>query len=306
MASIWKGAVSFGLVNVQVKIHPATQDNDVSFRQVHNEDGGRIRYKRFCEICGTQVEYRDIAKAYEASNGQVVTISDAELQTLPAGRSREIEVIEFVPAEDVDPILFDRSYYLEPDPGAVRPYILLREAIKRTDKTAIAHVALRTKTRLAALRVYKDVIVLQTMLWEDEVREPAFAVLREADIEIRDQELKMAASLIETLESEFDPEQYSDEYRKELLILLEKKLESGEDVVSYPDDGQAGEPVAVSGNVVDLMAALQASIDRGQETKSASKPVKKAAKKPAAAGKVAKKEADDSGGKSDSKARKGA
>ncbi len=282
MASIWKGALSFGLVNVQVKAHPATQDNDISFRQVHAEDGGRIRYKRVCEICGQQVEYRDIARAWEASNGTVVTVSEEELASLPAGRSREIDVVEFVPAEQVDPILFDRTYYLEPEASALRPYVLLREALKNTEKMAIAHVSLRQKTRLAALRVYQDVIVLQTLLWGDEIRSAHFPALDE-EVEVRDQELKMAASLIETLEADFDPEQFTDKYREELQSLLDKKVSSGEDTVLLSGDEVETAPDA---NVVDLMSALQASIDKSQKGKPAESsdrqtPRKSAAKKSA-------------------------
>lgn len=281
MASIWKGALSFGLVNVQVKAHPATQDNDISFHQVHGEDGGRIRYKRVCEICGKQVEYRDIARAWEASNGTVVTVSEEELASLPAGRSREIDVVEFVPAEQVDPILFDRTYYLEPEASAIRPYVLLREALKNTEKMAVAHVSLRQKTRLAALRVYEDVIVLQTLLWADEIRDASFPALDE-DVDVRPAELKMAASLIETLESDFHPEEFTDKYREELQTLLDRKVDSGEDKVLLSDEEVETKSDT---NVVDLMSALQASIDKSQKAKADAKPdakpAKKAAKKPA-------------------------
>jgi DNA end-binding protein Ku len=215
-----------------------------------------------CEICGEAVEYRDIAKAFESPAGKTVIVTEDDLATLPAGRSREIDVLEFVPSAEVDPILFDRSYYLEPDPTALRPYVLLREALKRTERTAIAHVALRQKTRLAALRVSGDVLMLQTMLWRDEIRTPDFEVLRGAEIEPREQELKMAASLVETLEADFHPEQYTDDYRVELLALLDRKLTNNTDVVLPPDTAPAA---AESGNVVDLMSALQASIDRGKQ-----------------------------------------
>ncbi len=259
MASIWRGSLSFGLVNVQVKVHPATQDNAVSFHQVHAEDGGRIRYRRVCEVCGKTVEYGDIAKAYSASSGQNVIVTEDDLASLPAGRTREIDVVEFVPSSEVDPILFDKSYYLEPDQQSLRPYVLLRQALERTERTAIAHVALRNKTRLAALRVYEDVIMLQTMLWRDEVRAAEFTVLKDVEIEPREQELKMAASLIETLEGDFEPEKYTDKYREELLSLLERKLTNQEDIIAATD---ADQPGAEPTNVVDLMSALQASIDQ--------------------------------------------
>jgi len=260
MASIWKGALSFGLVNVVVKVHAATENNDVSFHQVHAEDGGRIRYKRVCEKCGEVVEFTHIAKAYESDSGQTVMLNEDDLATLPAGRSREIDVLEFVPAQDVDPIMFDRSYYLEPEATALRPYALLREALKRTDRMAIAKVALRNKTRLAALRVSGNVIVLQTLLWPDEVRAPAFAILDEEAPEPRKNELQMAEMLIATMESEFEPDEYSDEYREQVLALIERKLTAGEDIITPV--GADGEPAPDSTNVVDLMSALQASIDR--------------------------------------------
>lgn len=264
MASIWRGALSFGLVNVGVKVHPATQDNDVSFHQVHAEDGGRIRYKRACEICGQVVQYSDIAKAYESETGKTVIVTEDDLASLPGGRTREIDVLEFVPETQVDPILFDRSYYLEPTKESVRPYILLREALKRTERMAIAQVALRTKTRLAALRVYDDVLMLQTMLWDDEVRKPDFAILRDDVGEPRDQELKMAASLIATLEADFEPEKYSDEYREKLLALIDRKLSENEDVVATAAEEA---PEETGGQVVDLVSALQASIDRQKDRK---------------------------------------
>ena len=264
MASIWRGALSFGLVNVGVRVHPATQDNDVAFHQVHAEDGGRIRYKRVCEVCGQIVDYSNIAKAYESDTGKTVVITEDDLASLPAARTREIEVLEFVPESQVDPILFDRTYYLEPNRDAVRPYVLLCEALQRTERIAIAQVALRTKTRLAALRVHDGVLMLQTMLWDDEVRKPDFAVLREADLEPREQELKMAASLIETLEADFHPEKYHDEYREELIALIDRKLTNNEDVVAAQTEA---EPAETGGEVVDLVSALQASIERQKQRK---------------------------------------
>lgn len=267
MASIWRGSLSFGLVNVQVKVHPATQDNAVSFHQVHAADGGRVRYRRVCDVCAETVEYRDLAKAFESSSGQSVIVTEDDLASLPAGRTREIDVVEFVPSSEVDPILFDRSYYLEPEQLSIRPYVLLRQALERTERTAIAHVALRNRTRLAALRVYQDVIMLQTMLWRDEVRAADFAVLRDIDIEPREQELKMAASLIETLEGDFEPEKYTDRYRVDLLSLIDRKLTDQEDVITPSEQDQDGsEPT----NVVDLMSALQASIDQNNASRTGS------------------------------------
>ena len=182
MRSIWKGSIAFGLVNVPVKVYSATEDHDVKFHQVHAKDNGRIRYKRVCEVCGEVVEYRDIAKAYESDDGQTVIITDDDIATLPEERSREIEVLEFVPASDIDPMMYDKSYFLEPEGKSSKSYVLLAKTLMETDRVAIVHFALRNKTRLAALRVQdfckRDVMVIQTLLWPDEIRDPDFPVAR--------------------------------------------------------------------------------------------------------------------------------
>ncbi len=275
MAAIWKGALAFGLVNVQVKLHAATEDHDVSFHQTHSADGGRIRYRRVCEICDQVVEYRDITKGYTTPDGSTVTVSKEELASLPSNSKHEIDVMEFVPAEQIDPILFDRSYYLEPEASAVRPYVLLREALKQTDKIAVAKIAIRTKTQLAALRVYGDVIVLQTMLWADEVRKPDFMVLHTDAVEVRPKELALAANLVESLEATFEPEQYQDEYRNELMALIEAKI--ADEAAVFATEAESG--AGVQAQVLDLAAALQESIDRrSEETRSRHPSANEAAK----------------------------
>ena len=153
MRSIWKGSVAFGLVNVPVKVYSATEDHDIKFHQVHAKDNGRIRYKRVCEVCGEVVEFRDIAKSFESEDGQTVIITDEDIATLPEERSREIEVVEFVPADQLDPLMYDKSYFLEPDSKSSKSYMLLAQTLAETDRVAIVHFALRSKTRLAALRV---------------------------------------------------------------------------------------------------------------------------------------------------------
>src|SRR4030088_3172849 len=194
MRSIWKGSIAFGLVNVPVKVYSATEDHDVKFHQVHAKDNGRIRYKRVCEVCGEGVEYRDIARAYESDNGQTVIITDEDLATLPEEKSREIEVLEFVPASEIDPMLFDRSYFLEPDSKSSKSYVLLAKTLADTDRVAIVHFTLRNKTRLAALRVKdfgkRDVMMVHTLLWPDEIRDPDFPVL-DKEVDIKPAELKM-------------------------------------------------------------------------------------------------------------------
>ena len=253
MRSIWKGAISFGLVTIPVKIYSATQARDVTFHQVHAEDGGRIKYKRTCAIDGEEVPYSDIAKGYELPNGQTVVLTDDDFADLPLTSSKTIDVLEFVEQAEVDPIYFEKSYYLEPEKTGVRPYVLLRDALEQSGRVALVKVALRSREALATLRVRDGVFVLETMLWPDEVRAPEFAFLDE-DIEVRPQELTMAASLIETLAGSFDPSQYTDSYREALEALIDAKV-AGQEVVAPT----AAAPT--SGTVVDLMAALRASVE---------------------------------------------
>jgi DNA end-binding protein Ku len=285
MRAIWKGAVSFGLVNVPVRLFAATEENDIRFHQVHREDGGRIRYKRTCSVCNEEVAFDAIAKGYETSDGQLVILTDEDLNKLPVATSHEIDVVEFVPSSQVDPILFAKTYYLEPDSKAAKPYALLREALIETERMAIVKVALRQKETLAVLRVRDKAILLQTMLWPDEIRKPDFAVL-DADVELRPQELKMAASLVESMAADFEPEQFSDSYREAVVELIDAKLERGESaqLPGTDDKPKAGK----TGEVVDLLTALQASVDRarGITTESTApaeaepaKPAKKAAAK---------------------------
>ena len=203
MRSIWKGAISFGLVNVPVRLYSATEDHDLSLHQVHDADGGRIRYQRRCEVCGKVVDYAHIDKAYDDGNTTVVLTED-DLKSLPEERSREIEVVEFVPSAQVDPIMFDRSYFLEPDKTAVKAYALLRRALADTDRTAIVQFSLRQKTRLGALRVRDKVLMLQSLLWDDEVREADFPSLDE-DVRVSAKEAEMASSLVENMSADFAP-----------------------------------------------------------------------------------------------------
>lgn len=254
MRSIWKGSISFGLVNIAVKLYSATEEKDVAFHQVHRDDGGRIRYKRVCSICGEEVAYNDIAKGYELPDGEIVVLTDDDLSELPLTTSREIDVLQFVPLEQVDPIYFSKSYYLEPDAKATKAYVLLRDTLEDSGKVAIVKVALRRREALATLRVREGVLTMETMLWPDEIREPAFGFLDESP-EVRKQELAMAASLVESLSGDFDPSAYTDQYREAVESLIDAKVE-GRDLVPAPESEVEG-----GGKVVDLVAALQASID---------------------------------------------
>ncbi|MBA2550490.1 MAG: Ku protein [Nocardioidaceae bacterium] len=265
MRSIWKGAVSFGLVNVPVRVFSATQNHDIRFHQVHAKDGGRVRYRRTCTECGEEVAYADIAKGYESDDGNLVVLSDEDLAGLPLATGKEIDVVEFVGADEVDPLLLDKSYYLEPEAKAIKPYVLLREALDRTDRMAVVKVALRQRESLAVLRVRDDVIVLQTMLWPDEIRSPDFDVL-DTDVALRDQEMAMASSLVESLTAPFDASQFEDEYSQAVKTLVETKLEGG-DVrkVADTEDGDGRDA-----EVVDLLAALQRSVDAANSKGSSS------------------------------------
>jgi DNA end-binding protein Ku len=291
MRAMWKGAVSFGLVNVPVRMYTATSSHDVAFHQVHREDGGRIKYKRVCSVCGEEVSFDDIAKGYESPDGQLVILTDEDLADLPVAGSREIEVERFVPAEQIDPMLLEKSYYLEPDRTGVKPYALLREALREADRMALVHVAIRNRSTLAVLRVRDDVIVLQTMLWPDEIRQPDFDTLGDAS-DLRPQELAMAASLVDSMTGDYDADEFDDDYRDAVVALLEAKV-SGGDVSDLP----AVRETASGGEVVDLLAALQRSVDaarsgRGEPAETTpAKPAAKAAPKKAAKKAAAKKAA---------------
>jgi len=254
MRAIWKGAVSFGLVSVPVKLYSATESKDVSFRQVHAKDGGRIKYQRVCSVDGEEVAYADIAKGYETEDGEMVILTDDDMAELPSTSSREIAVEKFVPSDQIDPMLFEKSYYLEPEKSGAKPYALLRQALKDADRMAVVTVALRQRTTIAVLRVREteagEVIVLQTMMWPDEVRVPDFKV--EVD-DAKPQEVKMAHMLVETLAGDFDASEFEDDYAGAVDELVKSKIEGGE--IKRTETS-----TKTSGEVVDLLAALQKSV----------------------------------------------
>ena len=264
MRAIWKGAIAFGLVNVPVKVYAATEDHDVSLHQVHEKDGGRIRYQRRCEICGEVVEYKDIAKAYDDGE-QTVVLTDEDLASLPVEKSREIDVVEFVPSEQVDPILFNKTYYLEPDSKSTKSYVLLRRTLEDTERTAIVQFSLRQKSRLSAPRVRGDVLTLQTLLWEDEVREASFPSLDEK-VRISAKELEMSSALVDSFSSDFNPAEFTDDYQEQLKTLIEAKLEKGEALDTEETFG--GESDDEGGKVLDLMEALRRSVEKNRGKKS--------------------------------------
>jgi len=276
MRAIWKGAVSFGLVSIGVKLFSATEEKDIRFNQVHRTDGGRIKYKRTCQVCGEEVTFDDIAKGYDLGGGEYVILTDDDFADLPLSSSRAIDVLEFVPAEQVDPILYAKAYYLEPDGTGTKPYVLLREALAGSDRVAIVKVALRQREQLATLRVRDDVLVLNTMLWPDEIRTPSFGFLDD-EITVRPQELAMANSLIESMVGEFQPANFSDDYRAALQQVIDAKV-AGREIVA-PEL-----PEAAPAPAIDLMAALKASVERakaarGEDAEAAPRPRKRVAKK---------------------------
>lgn len=287
MRAIWKGSVSFGLVNVPVKLYSATESHDVSFRQVHAKDGGRIKYQRVCSIDGEEVPYSDIAKGYETEDGEMVILTDDDLAELPSTSSREIAVEKFVPSDQIDPMMFEKSYYLEPEKSGAKPYALLRQALKDADRMAVVTVALRQRTSVAVLRVRDDVIVLQTMMWPDEVRQPDFNI---EPGEVKDSEVKMANMLVETLAGDFDASEFEDDYAGAVESLVKTKIEGGEVKKTATSTKSSGE-------VVDLLAALQKSVAaaksaRGEEpAEPEEKPARKTAAKKAPAKKAAAKKA---------------
>jgi DNA end-binding protein Ku len=263
MQAIWKGTISFGMVTIPIKVYSATEERDISFRQVHTADSGRIRYKRYCEICGNEIPYSDIGKGYEMPDGRMVVLTSEDFAELPLPTAKSIEVLEFVPIDEVDPLFFAKAYYLATDGAVAKSYVLFRDALANTDQCAVVKVALRTRESLALLREKDGVLVLQTMLWPDEVRDASFAV--PDDVDIKKQEVAMAESYISTLSTDFDPSRYSSDYREALEALVEAKSEG----VEMPEVEEQ-EPGA---QVVDLVAALRASVEaakkrRGEKSES--------------------------------------
>lgn len=266
MRAIWKGSITFGLVNVPVKLYTATEDHDITFHQVHGRDNGRIHYRRVCEVCGEVVDYADIARSYQADDGRSVVITDDDIAELPDERSHEIEVLEFVAAAELDPLLFDRSYFLEPAAVSTKSYVLLAKTLADTDRVAIVHVALRNKARLAALRVkrfaMREVLVVQTLLWPDEVRDPDFPAL-DKTVDVKPAELAMAGQVVDSMVTSFDPGRYHDTYREQLWQLIDARLDGGE---VFSVDQRATELDATE-DVSDLLAKLQASVKARPERK---------------------------------------
>lgn len=270
MRSVWRGAISFGLVTIAVRLYTAVEEHDFRFNQVHREDGGRIRYKRVCSVCGNEVEYSDITKGYELDDGRMVIMENEDFEKLPVKTDKSIDVLEFVPAEEIDPIYFQKTYYLEPDKAAARPYVLLRDALVKTGQLAVVKITIRQKETLATIRARDDVLVMHTMLWPDEIRKAEFDFL-DQNVEVRPQELKMATSLVESMAGDFDPDTFTDDYRDALEKVIAAKAEGAE----LPEQPEAED----KGDVIDLMTALERSVEKAKAGRKSAKkapPKKKA------------------------------
>lgn len=286
MRAIWSGAITFGLVNVPVKLYSATEDHDVDLHQVHDADGGRIRYQRRCEVCGEVVPYEQIDRSY-ADDSDTIVLTKEELASIPQERDREISVVEFVPSEQIDPMLFERSYYLEPTGKSAKAYVLLRRTLEKTDRTAVVQFALRQKTRLAALRVRGEVLLLQTLLWPDEVRRAEFASL-EQRVRISAKEMQLSSALVKSYSNDFEPEQFRDEYQGQLRQLIEAKRREGDTLDTEETFG--GSEEGPGAEVIDLLEALKQSVQRSRASKKASQK-RSARAAPKAASKAASKAA---------------
>ncbi len=290
MRVVWRGTISFGLVTIPVRLYVATESKNIPSHQVHVPDGGRVQYKRVCSIDGAEVPYEEIGRGYESATGQLVMLSEVDLAALPATTSRSIEIVSFLPRTAVDPIYFDRSYYVEPERQAAKVYRLMRDALRKLDRVAIAKVRLRDREIIGVLRVHGDVLLLATMLWPDEVRNPKFPFLADDDEWVTPtQELAMAEALIDSLSDEqLDPVRYRDVHRETLTALIDAKATGR---APTPETGSGAAPP-------DLLSALRASIEAAKQRRSTGngarpqtgEPVgtaKKKAKNPAPAGREA-------------------
>ena len=261
--SMWKGAISFGLVTIPVAVYPATEEKSLKFNQLHDEDMGRIRYKRVCSVDGEEVDFEHIVKGYEIEKDKYIVMTDEDFDAVPVESSRAIDIQQFVDLDEIDPILFKKSYYLVPDETGAKAYALLRQALTEENKVGIAKVSFRDKEHLSALRFRDDVFVLETMYWPDEIRETEFEELNQP-VKLRPQEVQMAQALIESLSGDWNPEEFTDEYRAAPMQVIDAKASGEEIVVAEPEE---------EAKVVDLMEALKASVE------AAKKPSKAAASK---------------------------
>lgn len=271
--TMWRGAISFGLVTIPVKVFPSTEEKSLKFNQLHDKDHGRIKMKRVCSKCGEEVPFENIVKGYEVEKDVYVTLTDDDFEAVPVASSRAIDIQQFVELQEIDPIYFKKSYYLVPDETGIKAYNLLRKALEDESKVGVAKVSFRDKEHLAALRFRDKTFILETMYWPDEIRAADFEEL-DKEVDVRPQEVQMAKSLIENLSEPFNPEAYEDEYRVALQKIVDAKVK-GEEIEVVETEAPS--------KVVDLMEALKASVEAVKE-KPADKKKPSPKKKKAAAG----------------------
>src|SRR5918999_1719895 len=272
MKALWKGAITFGLISIPVRLHSAVQEKSLKFHLLHGEDHGRIKYQRVCSKCGKEVTWDDLVRGYEVSKDTYVTFTDEELQSVDVESIRAIDVVSFVPLESIDPIYFNKTYYVAPEPSGLKAYRLLQDALEAEGQVGIAKVALRDKEHLATVRITEHngtpVFVLETMHWPDEIREPEFEEL-DKKVDVRDAEVKMARQLVQQLSDDFKPDEFQDEYRVALEALVEQKIEGQEITVAPPSEEEEPE------KVVDLLDALKASVEEAKKKRPAAGSKKK-------------------------------
>ena len=261
MHTMWKGSISIGLVNIPIKLHTATEDKDIKLRTLHNKCHAPIKYEKICSVCEEEVKPEDIVKAYEYTKGKFVVLDHDELEKLrKENEEKAVEIIDFVKMEQIDPIYYDRSYYMSPSEGGGKAYSLLRKALLESQKVGLAKIIIRSKEQLAVIRVYENILVMETIHYPDEVRKAGDVPSVPSEDKVTKRELDTAILLIDQLTTEFEPEKYTDEYRTALLELIESKRNGQETVSAATKE--------VASNVTDLMAALQASIDRTKPKKA--------------------------------------
>ena len=266
MHTVWKGSISFGLVNIPIKMFAATEEKDIRFKYIHKECKTPIKYEKRCPVCNKEVSQEDIVRGFEYEPGKFVVIDDKDIEALRHSTGKAVEILDFVNLDEIDPIYFMKSYYLSPQETGEKAYNLLRAAMKQTGRIAIAKVTIRDKQSLAAIRVFHNLLIMETIFYPDEVRDYTQVPNIPGENEVNHKELSMAVQLIDNLTTEFDPNKYTDEYRKELLTLIHKKIEGDE--IIQPDK-------TIKTNVIDLMQALQESIKETERLRKTDSPPKK-------------------------------
>lgn len=268
MHTIWKGSISFGLVNIPIKLHTAVEDKDIKLRTLHKECHSPIKYEKVCPVCNVEIKPEEIVKAYEYTKGKFVVLDEDELEKLRKDKEEKaVEIIDFVKIEEIDPIYYDRSYYMSPGDNGAKAYSLLRKALLEAKKAGLARIMIRSKEQMAVIRVYENTLVMETIHFPDEVRSAMDVPNVPEENKITKKELDTAILLIDQLTTEFEPEKYTDEYRSALMELIESKR-NGQEVITAAQK-------EVKTNVTDLMAALQASIDQTKPKKESTVVAKK-------------------------------